>query len=296
MENNILEVYTWLGFYLPQMHHIDKEWVARKTSDLYNKKGERIWEAFMNGYLYGGKAYEDIYELMRPHYEYGINYDFKESHDKERLIQHISIGYLRGREALEDPASLFKKVLDQWKHDQIRGVISYFWMQRNYATLKTEDSEKTRLKITEFWKWIFERYQGKGPEQIGKDDKLLLSDISKLTVFLSVINDENFKWLMLAAPYVKENFSSPFFIEYLDGLKDKGEKVKTADFIADIFLTMLDHFTPDYDTAHIRSIVDFIYSGEAMEKADKICNIYGSRGYEFLRDIYEKDKKKRNID
>jgi len=51
---------------------------------------------------------------------------------------------------------------------------------------------------------------------------------------------------------------------------------------------MLDKITPDYDQKHIRSIVEFLYNAGAEESANKICNIYGSRGYEFLRDIYEK--------
>jgi hypothetical protein len=33
------------------------------------------------------------------------------------------------------------------------------------------------------------------------------------------------------------------------------------------------------------------YNSGAQENANKICNIYGSRGYEFLRDIYEKHAK-----
>ena len=296
LDKGIIEAFTWLGFYLPQLHHIDKEWTKQKIVDLGERKGEKAWEAFMNGYLYGGKVYEDIYELMRPHYEYGINYNFKESHDRERLIQHISIGYLREREPLDKAEkSLFGKVLDTWDHEKIREIISYFWMQRDYATLKTEDSEKTRLKITEFWKWIFKRYQGKGSEQIDKNDKLLLSDLSKLTIFLPEINDDNFQWLIQVAPYVKEDFNSPFFIEYLDGLKDKGDKVKTADFIADIFLKMLDHCTPDYDVEHIKPIVHFLYEAGQKEKVDKICNIYGSRGFEFLRGIYDENHKKENI-
>jgi NurA-like 5'-3' nuclease len=56
----------------------------------------------------------------------------------------------------------------------------------------------------------------------------------------------------------------------------------------EIFLKMLEKFTPDYDQKHIRSIVEFLYKSNAEENASKICNIYGSRGYEFLRDIYEK--------
>ena len=32
----------------------------------------------MDGYLSIGTVYDDLYELMRPHYQYGLSYDFKE--------------------------------------------------------------------------------------------------------------------------------------------------------------------------------------------------------------------------
>jgi hypothetical protein len=51
---------------------------------------------------------------------------------------------------------------------------------------------------------------------------------------------------------------------------------------------MLEKITPDYDKKHIRLIVEFLYNAGDKDRADKICNIYGSRGHEFLRDIYEK--------
>lgn len=51
---------------------------------------------------------------------------------------------------------------------------------------------------------------------------------------------------------------------------------------------MLKKITPDFDQKHIRSIIEFLYNNDVRENANKICNIYGSRGYEFLRDIFEK--------
>jgi hypothetical protein len=59
-------------------------------------------------------------------------------------------------------------------------------------------------------------------------------------------------------------------------------------YIGEIYLKMLEKITPDFDKKHIRSTVEFLYNTGTQEDADKICNIYGSRGYEFLRDLYEK--------
>ena len=47
-------------------------------------------------------------------------------------------------------------------------------------------------------------------------------------------------------------------------------------------------WTSEFWTFLSGSIIEFLYNAGAQENADKICNIYGSRGNEFLRDIYEK--------
>jgi hypothetical protein len=79
---------------------------------------------------------------------------------------------------------------------------------------------------------------------------------------------------MLSAPYVHEDFNSPFFIECLDGLKDKGDNKETAKYIGEIYLEMLEKITPDFDQKHIRSIVEFLYNNGTQDNANKICNIY----------------------
>ncbi|MCL5023940.1 MAG: hypothetical protein M1497_11370 [Nitrospirae bacterium] len=82
-------------------------------------------------------------------------------------------------------------------------------------------------------------------------------------------------------------------MEYLNEMKAKGEKNETAKYIGDIYLKMLDKFTPDFDQEHILAIVQFLYDAGAVDSANRICNIYGSRGYEFLRGIYERANKRK---
>jgi len=97
----------------------------------------------------------------------------------------------------------------------------------------------------------------------------------------------NSKWLLLSAPYVEADFNSSLFIEYLDKFEDE-ESIK---FIGKIFLEMLYKITPYFDEKHIISIVKKIYQHGDKNDADKICNIYGSKGYEFLRQIYGEHNK-----
>ena len=161
-------------------------------------------------------------------------------------------------------------------------------MQRDYLMASSEENEKMRGKIIAFWRLLYEKFKGKEEITLTQNDKHILSAVSKLAAFLPKIDTESYKWLMLSALYVHEDYNSSFFIEYLDELKDKGDKSESAKYIGDIYLKMLKKITPDFDQKHIRSIVEFLYDAGATDNANKICNIYGARGYEFLRDIYDK--------
>jgi hypothetical protein len=59
-----------------------------------------------------------------------------------------------------------------------------------------------------------------------------------------------------------------------------------------VYLEMLKNATPDFRKEDIQSIVEFLYQKGKKEEANTICNIYGSRGYEFLRQLYEQYNKK----
>jgi hypothetical protein len=288
LDKEVIEAYTNLGRYLPNISYLDKHWAKDNVEKLASENGRRYWEAFMDGYLSIGTVHDDLYELMRGHYQYGLSYGFKNKRNREHLIQHICIGYLREHERLDDPHSLFQKIIDAWKPEQIEEIIGFFWMQRSFLSGISEEDEAMKAKIIDFWRHLYGKYKGKDEKSLTQEDKKILSSASKLAGILSQINTESYDWLMLSAPYVQEDFNAPFFLKCLDELKNKGNSKKAAQYIAEIYLKMLEKITPDFDKKHIRSIVEFLYNASAKEDANKICNIYGLRGHEFLKDIYEK--------
>ena len=296
LSKKIIEAYTSLGRFLPNFYYLDKDWVADKVKQVSTEKGSKYWEAFMDGYLSIGTVYDEIYKLMRLHYQYGLSFGLKDKRNQEHLVQHICIGYLRDYERLDDPSSFFQKIVDMWKPDQIKEIIGFFWMQRYYLNESSDENQRMKEKIISFWSKIYERYKGRDEKSFSQEDRKILSSVSRLAVFLPQITAESNKWLMLSATYVHEDFNSTFFIEYLDKVKDKDDSKETAKYIGKIYLMMLEKITPDYDKKHIRSIIEFLYNSGAQENANRICNIYGSRGQEFLRDIYEKNNKATKFD
>ena len=92
-------------------------------------------------------------------------------------------------------------------------------MQREYLTESSEENEKMKGKIIQFWRNLYGKYKSRDEKSLTQEDKKILSSASKLAGFLSEIDTESYDWLMLSAPYVHEDFNSPFLIKCLDKLK-----------------------------------------------------------------------------
>jgi len=293
LKDGIIEAFTLFGQYMPNFAYLNRTWIEQKIREFENLTCDDIkWQAFMEGYLFGYRVYKDLYHLMRNHYLKAIENEFGKDHEGDRLVQHISIGYLRGDESIDGEDSLFKKVIDKWKYSQIQKIVDYFWSQgrslkEEVKEKESEEDKKVKNRIREFWRWT---YADKDmiKNKLKDDYKKFLSSLTKLTILLDRIDSETSKWLLLSAPYVGEESGASFFIEYLDRFNDE----RSLGYISKILLKMLDAITPWFRQENIISIVRKIYQSGNKSDADKICNIYVSRGYEFLRPIYEEHNKK----
>ena len=226
LDGKVIDAYTSLGRFLPYLSYLDKEWIKGKIEQTISEKESKYWQAFMEGYLSVGSVDDDLYSLMKPHYEYGLSCEFKQRHDRKYLIQHICIGYLSGREKLDDPGSLFRKIIDVWKPEQIREVIGFPGCRGTTCLKVRKRTKRWREKIIEFWRLLYKKYKDKDKGSLTREDKHILSAVSKLATFLPKIETESYEWLMISSPYVHEDFNSSFFIKYLDDLKNKETTVK----------------------------------------------------------------------
>ncbi len=289
LKDNVIEAYTLLGQYMPNLLYLNRSWVEEKIVGFEAlNEGEIKWKAFMEGYLFGHRLYQDLYKLMRKHYIKGIDSSFKGDRAENRLVQHITIGYLRGTEPLDSTDSLFKRILDKWDAKQYKEIVSFFWSESRRIV---EDAEKKEIeqeaadikdRILKFWAWTYDQKEIV-QNKLKVEYSSFLSDLARLTILLDKINAEYAKWLVLIAPYAGPDFDSTFFIEYLNKFSDE----ESCGYFGSIFLEMLNVSTPIYHEEHIVAIVEKIYRSGDKAAADKICNIYGSRGFEFLRKTYE---------
>ncbi|MBW4054640.1 MAG: hypothetical protein HIU83_04430 [Proteobacteria bacterium] len=286
LHHNKIEAYVFFGEYLPNISYLDNDWTRSMIQQLETIENDLLWSYFMYGYLYSSHVYDELFKLMKANYERAYGFEFAKKEVKDRLIQHLSLGYLRGNETLEDNC-LFGKLIRDGNLDLLKEVVDFFWMQRRIAENDEPHNQEIIAKVISFWRWLYERFSDKTASEYSREEKSLLSNISRLAVFLSQIDDENSKWLLQALPLANVNHHAYSVIKELDHLKYKGEPVESAGHIGILYLAMLESFTPDYDQEHILSVVNFLYEAGNKEAADKICNIYGARGHQFLRALYE---------
>ncbi|HPO29482.1 MAG TPA: SIR2 family protein [Caldisericia bacterium] len=267
-----------LGEYLANLYWLDKKWVIENINRIFPKENDFHWEAVFTGYLfYSSKVFSDLYFLLKEneHYTKAIKTEFSNSHITEQLVQHICIGYLEDWEKLEDKESLISQLIENKNINQLSEIVRFFWMLRNGL------SDKIKSKVKPLWKVLFDLAK-QNEENI--EYQQLLSNLTKWLSLIDEIDDEIFEWLRVSAKYVDKDFNTPFFIEYL--LKHAPEAPSK---VGKIYLEILSaNVYPVYIQEDIQQIVRLLYEKNEKEIANRICNLYGSKGHLFLKDIYEK--------
>jgi len=306
------DAYVLMGEYLANLHYIDKRWVEEKVKKIEKIKDEKLYASFLEGYLYINNVYNALYKLMRSFYKRGLDITFKsfdQDRLKERIVQHIAIGYFRGFEKLKKGLMTKQIIFNHSK--RIEEMSGFFWQERNFINGENSNDKKEvkkirkdfKEKIFKFWKYVVKIYKKK--KKLGEDDQKALSELSKLTVYCSQIDKEEFELIKMSAPFVTVGYDSSFFIKSLNLLKDKGKnKLQTAKYTAELFIEMLKgakeskNFSPDYQWTHIEEIIKYLYdlvkkskNKEIKKYADDICNFYAESGNFNLRYLYEENNR-----
>jgi len=300
LKKGIYEAYTLLGEYLHNIYYIDKEWAIAQAKKIHKVKDDKQLESFMDGYLFSGRVYEHLYKILGEAYGRALTLEFKEVRIKERLIQHITVGYVRGNEELEDD-SLINKIIKTDNSKYIREIVEFMWHQKDYIVSAKSDDEKVekekaefKTRVITFWDYVLKTLEKK--KKLSNDDKKILSELGKLAIYLLELDKIGYKRLLASAPYVTVDFDSPYFIEYLNKLKDKGDKKQSAIYVGKLFLEMLNGYTeltPDYKWDDVVEIVIHLYgvgesNDDVKDLANQICIFYAEHRNLRLREIYEK--------
>ena len=263
------------GAYLPTLRFLSLDWVKANINRIFPKEYETNWRCAIEGYAYVTDVYEDLYRLLREHghFKKALQTDFRNRQIREKIIQQISVGYLRGWESLDSDDSLFAEMLRKFDPDDVSYIVWFFW------TLRKQGLSQGMLDaIMQFWKWCSVRIRGHETK-----NARLLSDLTLLAAILTDISEEAKTLLLQAAPYVDEKHHSSLLLEHLDMLANNSPAP-----VGEIFLALLATTTPTYDESNIHSIVEKLYQHGFEALANQICDRYAIKGLEILRDLYDR--------
>ena len=268
-----------LGAYLPNLMYLDKEWVVGNINRIFPQQDEYHWQAAFSGYLYNSDIYADLYSLLKEHGHYwkALNTDFADREVPRGLVEHICTGWIEDSETLKDKTSLIYGLINSVNSNLLSNLVHFFWRQRNNLP------PKVNAKVIPIWRALYESLSQKGDvEKYGE----VLSRLSGWVALVDKIDAEVLKWLKMSTKYIRGLSDSAFFVEHL-----LAHVRKTPTEVGDIYLGMLMHNVyPYHDQEHIQEIIRVLYSTEYKEVADRICNLYGEAGFDFLRSLYDENQ------
>ena len=269
-----------LGAYLPNLLYLDKGWVVNNINGIFPQQDEYRWQAAFSGYLFNSHVYVDLYSLLKKHghYQKALNTDFADEDVSRGLVEHICTGWIEDSETVDDKTSLIYQLINTDNPKPLSTLVHFFWRQRSNL------SPKVKAKVIPTWRTLFETLSQKDDvEKYGE----VLSRLSGWVALVDKIDGEILKWLKLSTQHIKGVTDSAFFVEGL-----LSHTSKTPAEVGEIYLEMLYHdIYPYHDQQHIQEIVRILYSTKHKEIADRICNLYGEAGFDFLRSLYDENQR-----
>ena len=295
-----------LGMYLTYLLYLDKAWLVDNIDRIFPKQDEYHWHVAFSGYLlYSRPLSEVIYSLLKEHghYQRALNSDFcnrqidarvlpdpnvvyldSQQMDltidrvvRKKLVSDICLGWMGGYETLEDESSLICQLVNSENPNLLSTLIHSFWKKRD------DLPEEMRVKVIPTWRALYESLSQR--EDIGKYEAVL-SKLSGWVALVDKIDAEVLKWLKMSTQYIRGLTDSAFFVEEL-----LPHATKTPAEVGDIYLGMLTHNVyPYHDQEHIQEIIRALYRTGHTEVADRICNLYGAAGFDFLRALYDENQ------
>jgi len=135
--------------------------------------------------------------------DWALRQDMKGDHARESLLQRLGLSYLWGDEQLDGPR--FEYLFENHRFDDLWELSRYFWMVRGESL-----TEKQKERIFLFWDRC-----GTWGAALNLHPARLLSQLSLLSCYLTVIDERALKLLVTVAPFTPFDYNADRLIEAL---------------------------------------------------------------------------------
>lgn len=230
-ENTNYEFSTLAATYLANIDYISCDWLRTSIDKIFPKDFPENFACALDGLAYAS-ASRSIYRLLLEHgvldRALPLNRSRKQAH--ERIIKRIALAYLWGDETLNSPRLSY--LFEPERTEDLQDAIGFFSNARRQELTKEQIE-----RIICFWEkcvtWA---------ETLTEPPKLLLSRLSQLICYVSILADREIKLLLAVAPYIDVEYHADTFIEELDRLMEQDPATVSL-----VLGKVLETYQPDFD-------------------------------------------------
>lgn len=262
--NANFEFSTLLAAYIANLEYIDQRWLHTHIHEIFPRDFSVNFECAVEGLAYA-PATRSIYKLLveTEVVERTLQFELKGRHAHEKMIERVALAYLWGDESLE--SRRFSCLFDAKRVDDIKDTSRFFWSVSNQQ-LAPDQIER----IMAFWVRCVEWSNTLDPKP-----SELLSELSRLTCYVSSLTERERGLLLAVAPHVEVGYNASEFTEQLDRLVDVNPEIVSA-----VLGRMLENYRPVFDYQDkLRSLIEKIAAKgrreEAIIYADRLQNVRG---------------------
>lgn len=274
LEYNSIDLFTVLGYYLPNISYLDNAWLEDNYKNIFGKDVPDIyWEASMSGYLHNSTMYLGLYSDVCETGSFirGLDYKFSDS-DNRQFVNFICMAFNSEYEDIKDTSSMIYLLLSKGDEKQLKEAISFF-----QDTVNKNKSNLERV-IKPFWEKTLS-------EIINKQYNSLHLELIELITAIEVIDEETFALIINSIDNIDsvENHNYWLLDSFIRLLSSSPK------FVSQIYVKLLEKSSfSTYEIDKIEQIIDYLYQNELSTYADQLCNMYGEYGEYRLEGLYRK--------
>ena len=253
------EFSTLAAQYISNLMYLDSDWVQANIKRIFPAQYPNNLMCALDGIAYTN-ASRPLYKLLVDNgiIDISLPFELKGRQARERLIERITLAYLWGDESLDSPR--FTYLFGPGRPGDLRRASS-FLSQSGRSDLSAPQTEL----ILKFWERCLEWCHAEPKPPVD-----LLSDLSRLVLYLDSIGDRELPWLLEVAPYVHIDYHSDHFITELGRLVD-GSPAEVVIVLRKLFETP----SPIYDYSEtlpklLKTMAAKGYRSDAIKLAEKI--------------------------
>ena len=277
-----LEFSYTLGFHLPYLSYLDKEWVRLNINHIFPQQNENHWQAAFSGYLLHPSVREEFYLLLKAHghYQKALNTRFADAEVSDGLVRHICTGWIEDSEVLNDKTSLIYQLIHSSNPNLLAGMVYFF--SRRADNL----SDKVKVKIMPAWRALFEVLSEHRDEA---QYQKVLSPLSQWIGLIDEIDDEVLAWIKVSINYLDK---VPGYALTLSKVIEALQKqvLITPEKVGEIYLEIPESelwVLGQTQKGEVEETVRTLYKTGHKAIADAICERFAKAGALFLRSVRE---------